>query len=144
MPETVFTSKRSAAAITRFIYYPDHLVRIPMPQLGIVNFVQTLFSEPAFQGLLWKLPLEGTVRSRDSSVDDESVGDFLARRLGSKLVDRIVSAVFHGIYAGDVYQLSAKSLLPKQFRDELEQGSILEGVMTRVFEGPEMSSRDNA
>jgi oxygen-dependent protoporphyrinogen oxidase len=40
----------------------------------------------------------------------------------------VVSAVFHGIYAGDVWQLSAKSLMPAQWNAEKEFGSVMLGI----------------
>jgi len=142
--DTIFTFNSSPAATNRFIYYPDQLVQVPHPKHGLFNVVKTLISEPAFRSLTYRLPMEPALHHRDYYLEDQSIGDFLARRLGPKLVDRVVSAVFHGIYAGDVYQLSANSLMPTQWRDELEQGSIMEGVVKSMFEGPEFSARQLA
>jgi len=115
-----------------------------MPQLGLFNLFRTLLFEPAFSGVALQFLLEGTKDPRRGTRDDESVGDFLARRMSSNLVDRVVSAVFHGIYAGDVWQLSAKSLLPTQWRDEVEQGSLVEGIVKSSIEGPEYTRREMA
>ena len=142
--DTIFTFKSSPAATNRFIYYPDKLVPVPNPQHGIWNMIKTLLFEPAFNSLALRLPIEPWLHHRDYYLEDQSIGDFLARRFGPQVVDRVVSAVFHGIYAGDVYQLSANSLLSTQWRDELEQGSILEGVVKSMFEGPEFSARELA
>jgi len=140
--ETIFTYNSSPAAINRFLYYPDHMVQVPMPQLGLFNLVTTLLSEPAFKGILWQLSRELMIAPRDEDMQDESIGDFFSRRLSSNLVDRVMSAVIHGIYAGDVYQLSAKSLFPRQWRDELAEGSILGGMVKSTIEGPEMSKTE--
>ncbi|GAB7344487.1 hypothetical protein MBLNU457_2324t1 [Dothideomycetes sp. NU457] len=142
--DTIFTFNSSPAATSRFIYYPDRLVQVPHPRHGLFNVIKTLISEPAFRSLTYRLPLEPALHHRDYYLEDQSIGDFLARRFGAKLVDRVVSAVFHGIYAGDVYQLSANSLMPTQWRDELETGSIMEGVVKSMVEGPEYSARELA
>ena len=44
---------------------------------------------------------------------DESAGDFMARMLGGHrdLVDKHLSAMFHGIYGGDVWKLSARQTI---------------------------------
>jgi oxygen-dependent protoporphyrinogen oxidase len=87
-----------------------------------------LLSEPALQGLIWDTITEPLKDARDDSLEDESVGDFVARRVNKRLVDNVVSAVFHGIYAGDVWQLSAKSLMPAQWNSEKEFASVLLGI----------------
>lgn len=63
-------------------------------------------------------------KRRSSDLDDESVGSFLARRFNKNLANNLVSAVLHGIYAGDVDKLSAKSLFPGLWRGEQVYGSL--------------------
>ena len=43
-------------------------------------------------------------------------------------MNNLVSAILHGIYAGDVWRLSAKSLLPSQWECELRHDSLLAAV----------------
>lgn len=70
---------------------------------------------------------------RPDDLVDESVGSFLSRRLGSSLVaDNIVSAVFHGIYAGDIYQLSARSLLSLAWQSEGRYGTLFKGYFAHM------------
>jgi oxygen-dependent protoporphyrinogen oxidase len=64
---------------------------------------------------------------RPDSMTDETVGSFLARRVDRRIADNIVSAVFHGIWAGDVHQLSAKTLLQLAWQLEGRYGSALGG-----------------
>jgi oxygen-dependent protoporphyrinogen oxidase len=78
--------------------------------------------------LIWDTITEPLKDGRDDNTEDESIGDFIARRVNRKLVDNVVSAVFHGIYAGDVWQLSAKSLMPQQWNAEKEFASVLLGI----------------
>ncbi|KKZ68165.1 protoporphyrinogen oxidase [[Emmonsia] crescens] len=111
------TKTDSPAARNRYIYYPDHLVRLPGPYAGagvlgnVLMNVMQLCSEP----LLWKLAMEVIFEPRrpvrDRSISDESIGDFVKRRFGPNAADVVASAFFHGIYAGDLYKLSARSIL---------------------------------
>lgn len=65
---------------------------------------------------------------------DESVGSFIARRADKRIANTLVSAVMHGIYAGDVWQLSARTLLPGTWRLEGMYGSVWTG-MSKINQG---------
>lgn len=65
---------------------------------------------------------------REESIEDESVGEFFSRRINHRIVDQVLSGVLHGIYAGDAYQLSAKSLFPEMWYGEKEYTSIVQGL----------------
>lgn len=127
------------AARNRFVYYPDHLVRMPGPyaQTGLLTNIfrnlSALLTEPIFKGIIGYLLAEPTVETRGKHVEDESVGDFVTRRFGPTIADNMLSALFHGIYAGDIYNLSARTLLAKLWYMETRDpaGS---GVMPEVFE----------
>ena len=108
----LMTSKNSIAAQNRFIYYPDHLVRMPGPGS---SFLQT------------------TKPQRPGHLQDESVGSFLTRRFGSALADNVVSAIFHGIYAGDIYKLSARAIVPSLWATEIRNQSIIKGLLEQAF-----------
>lgn len=130
-------SKWSEAALNRFIYYPDHLVRLPQPRVipGFLNRLfhlyqtfGTLLKEPIFSGVLSALIREFSLKPRSPELKDESVGDFLQRRFGSSIANNLASALYHGIYAGDIYQLSARTLLPVAWHLEQRDpdgGSVL-------------------
>ncbi|KAF2173725.1 hypothetical protein M409DRAFT_15999 [Zasmidium cellare ATCC 36951] len=140
--DTIFTQKQAPAARNRYVYYPDHIARMPHPSHGLWENVMNLLREPVFQGALWAGAAEFWKDARDPGVQDESVGDFFSRRFSSNLVDRMLSAVMHGIYAGDVYKLSARSLFPGAWRDEGQYGSVLLGMMKAATEGFEMTKRE--
>ncbi|KAH0194827.1 Protoporphyrinogen oxidase, partial [Aureobasidium melanogenum] len=146
--DTIFTLKTAPAATNRYIYYPDHIVRVPAPdpQKGFVAnasaLIYALTSEPAFKGIVSRVLLEPSVSARDPSVTDESVGDFFVRRIGRRLVDQVMSAVVHGIYAGDIYQLSMKSLFPSIWRLEEEHGSVLAGLVHNMAEGAKIPAKE--
>jgi protoporphyrinogen/coproporphyrinogen III oxidase len=91
--------------------------------------------EPVFQGLLLAIWTELRSPRRPPELEDESVGSLLKRRFGTANIgDNIVSAVFHGIYAGDIYQLSAKSLLSKVWYMDGRYGSLLRGTVGDIFQ----------
>ena len=99
----------------------------------------TVLTEPVFHG--WAMAvLEITRPQRETwqqynnpDVDDESVGSFLERRFGgASLGDNVVSAVLHGIYAGDINQLSARSLMPALWYDEALGGSVTRANYKRL------------
>ncbi len=130
------TSKNSVAAQNRFIYYPDHLVRMPGPGISKLQAFIAIATEPIFKGFLSGIFRELFVPKRPDDLDDESVGSFFSRRFGSPRADNFASAVLHGIYAGDVYQLSMRSIMPSLWETESVHQSIIKGVWNNAFGGP--------
>jgi oxygen-dependent protoporphyrinogen oxidase len=112
---------------------------MPGPGQDLYSTLWSLFTEPVYKGLLMGAAFEYSRPPRPETLDDESVGSFLNRRLGSPDPgNNIVSAVLHGIYAGDIYQLSMKSLAPKFWYNEAVYG----GLSKAIFQS--MSSRTNS
>lgn len=127
--EVIMTSKQSVAAQNRFIYYPDHLVRMPGPGSSLLPTVFRMLQEPVFTGFISASLFEPM--ESQGILEDESIGSFISRRLRPELADNIVSALIHGIYAGDIYQLSIRSIFPFLFHAEKIRGCIA----VAVFEG---------
>ncbi|RKF64507.1 Protoporphyrinogen oxidase [Erysiphe neolycopersici] len=126
--EIIISAKNSIAAKNRFVYYPDHLVRMPVPGESLLWQVIKMISEPVFKGIL-PAAIEFLRPPRPEELEDESVASFFTRRLGTDhLVNNIHSAILHGIYAGDINQLSAKSLFPTLWYMEKHFGGLLRGV----------------
>lgn len=59
---------------------------------------------------------------------DESIGSFIGRRIGRQFLEKIVEPLYAGIFAGDVYQLSAKAVLPRLVETESTHGSLIRGA----------------
>jgi protoporphyrinogen oxidase len=135
-PEVISTPKWQPAARNRFLYYPDRLTRMPSPYgnpfAAIFDAFKTVLTEPIFEGVPGSLLAETWTKQRPQNTADESVGDFLRRRFGMAVADNLASALFHGIYAGDIYKLSARTCLPKLWylegRDPEGNSAILEAV----------------
>lgn len=117
---------------------------MPGPGQDFTSMLWNLISEPVFKGLMKGSLFEFNQPPRSAALEDESVGSFLNRRLGSpRPGNNIVSAVLHGIYAGDIYQLSVKSLLPSAWHQEGTYGSISEAILKTTVDGKKfMSSKD--
>ncbi len=60
---------------------------------------------------------------------DESLANFVRRRLGGEALDRLAEPMIGGIYGGDPSLLSAKSTVPQLFEMERSHGSIIKGLM---------------
>jgi oxygen-dependent protoporphyrinogen oxidase len=137
----IFVPRDSPAARDRWLYYPDHLVHVPHPSQGVIKILQTLLTEEAFKGFLWDAATEILKEGRKTPIEDESIGDFFSRRVNKKIVDQVLSGVLHGIYAGDAYQLSAKSLMPELWYGEKEHTSMVQGMT--AFKEAELMREDD-
>ena len=91
--------------------------------------IKTFATEPLFDGVLGGIFNEFSRRPRTmENESDESVSSFISRRFSPQMADNLVSAVFHGIYAGSIDQLSAKMLFSRLYALEKIYGSIFEGL----------------
>ncbi|EHS57192.1 protoporphyrinogen oxidase [Paenibacillus sp. Aloe-11] len=59
---------------------------------------------------------------------DESLGDFIKRRLGKEVLDQITEPLLSGIYAGDTYSLSLMSTFPQFKQMEQKHRSLIIGM----------------
>ena len=100
---------------------------MPGPGMTFFENLYNIWKEPAFDGLLDAITEDLSTDKRPDDLKDESVGAFFTRRASSKIADNLVSAVLHGIYAGDVYKLSMRSIMPWLWNLEKEHGSISAG-----------------
>jgi oxygen-dependent protoporphyrinogen oxidase len=89
---------------------------------------KTLFTTKVISGKGKLRALAEPFISKGTS-EDESVGAFLERRIGKEAVEYLVDPVFSGIYAGDIYQISKKEILPKLVENEQQFGSIVMGML---------------
>ncbi|CAG7916198.1 unnamed protein product [Penicillium olsonii] len=145
--DLLFTPKSSPAARNRFIYYPDRLVQLPGPSSRKLTFTQKIeqlvgqLQEPLFKGLFPGVlkDLISPARHPSEWAKDESVADFVERRWGSDIGENVVSSVLHGIYAGDIDQLSAQTLMGDLRNNEggvggtggFVSGGVISSLMSR-------------
>jgi oxygen-dependent protoporphyrinogen oxidase len=60
--------------------------------------------------------------------DDVAVGEYVARRLGREVVDRLVEPLLGGVYAGNAYRISMRAAVPQLFEAARAHTSLTEGV----------------
>lgn len=134
LDDVLICDKKSPAAQNRYIYYPDHLVRLPFPPTeGLLKTAWTLLMEPLFETFLQSALFEKPKRAVDGDAlsRDESVADFVSRRFSPKMSENLASAVMAGIFAGDVNRLSADMAIGYVRELEKRYGSIVDGMMTQ-------------
>ncbi|OMH81334.1 Protoporphyrinogen oxidase [Zancudomyces culisetae] len=122
--EVIFCPKSAPASKNRFIYYNNKICSLPASP----SHLFTRFSAPVrpiFSSIVKDL---FTPRNTNTKVTDESISEFLGRRLDTRLDDRLISAVLAGIYAGNSSELSAKIILNNLWRSEQISGKILTGL----------------
>jgi oxygen-dependent protoporphyrinogen oxidase len=60
---------------------------------------------------------------------DETVADFILRRLGREALEKLIDPMTSGIYAGDPYKMSIKSCFPRIKELEQEYGSLIKALI---------------
>jgi oxygen-dependent protoporphyrinogen oxidase len=65
---------------------------------------------------------------------EESIGEFVSRRLGREFVDHAVDALVAGVYAGDPFKLSTQEAFPKLAQLEAKYGSLIKGQILGMRE----------
>jgi protoporphyrinogen/coproporphyrinogen III oxidase len=78
-----------------------------------------------------KLKLLGEPFRKRGTDPDESVWEFVARRLGVEAAGRLVDPFVSGIYAGDPHGLSVRAAFPTLWEAEQSAGSVVRGLLKR-------------
>jgi oxygen-dependent protoporphyrinogen oxidase len=118
--EALFASPR----LPRYVDYGGALHRLPA---GPVSFARSRLLSPAGKWSLLTEPLR-----KRSSGQDETVREFVTRRLGAEAADRLVEPFVSGIFAGDASRLSASAAFPRLVLWEREHGSVLLGAASAI------------
>ena len=95
---------------------------ISMPGSPLGFFTTELFTLKAKLAVL----REPFVKPRRDGIE-ESVAEFVIRRLGQEFLDQAIDALVAGIYAGDPYKLSVPHAFPKLKALEDKYGSMIKG-----------------
>jgi oxygen-dependent protoporphyrinogen oxidase len=95
---------------------------IEMPGSPLGFFVTRLFTAGAKFALL-REPF--VPRRRDGK--EESVAEFVTRRLNQEFLDQAIDALAAGVYAGDPYKLSVPQAFPRLAQLEARYGSLIKG-----------------
>jgi oxygen-dependent protoporphyrinogen oxidase len=141
-PDAILSSKPAALDLVRELGLEGHIqyVRTPgafvlrgrrlykLPSPSLLGLPLTWRALAGYRQLPWharvRLALEPRVPPRTAD-DDESVGAFFRRRFGPDTVDIIAQPLLGGIHAGDIEQLSMRSLFPRLIELERVHGGVL-------------------
>ncbi|MBX7175025.1 MAG: protoporphyrinogen oxidase [Pyrinomonadaceae bacterium] len=99
--------------------------------MGVKSFVNGYFSLKT----ILSLAREPFVRSK--SPENESVAEFVTRRISSEFLDKAIDPFVSGVYAGDPNNLSMRSAFPKLYEMERDHGSLIAGTLLRKVEKPD-------
>ena len=114
----------------------------PLPT-GLVMGVPTDLTALARSGVLSqqalaRIPLDHLMPGRDLG-DDVSFGEYVGRRLGVEVVDRLVSPLLLGVYADRAVNVSMRAAAPRLFEAARHDRSLL--AAARAVLGPESGDR---
>jgi oxygen-dependent protoporphyrinogen oxidase len=84
---------------------------------------------------IFSLIREPFVRSK--SPENESVAEFVSRRLNAEFLNKAIDPFVSGVYAGDPQNLSMRSAFPKLYEMERDFGSLIMGTFRRKTEKPD-------
>ena len=112
----------NASANQRFILKNGDLVALPMNPLQFL--ASRLFSIKAKLRLL----AEPFISSAPDELE-ETIAEFVTRRLGKEFLDYAINPFVAGIYAGDPARLSVRSATAKLYALEKNYGSLIKGAI---------------
>jgi len=118
---------------TRWILADGRMQPAPLGP-GKLLRTQLISTSAKLRMALEPLMPRGASAEADDPEADESVGDFVRRRLGTEFVDRMVGPMVAGIYAADPDDLSLRGALNRMFELEREHRSLFL-AMARIGRG---------
>lgn len=74
-----------------------------------------------------RMALDLVIPPRQSE-DDESLAEFVRRRLGGQALERLAQPLIGAVYGGNPELLSARCTIPQMVRYEAEHGSVIRGL----------------
>jgi len=129
-----------AEAKNRFVVRAGRLLALPMSPPALV--ATPLFSLGAKLALL-REPFIG----RAPAEAEETVAQFVRRRLGAEFLDYAINPFVAGVYAGDPERLSVRAAFPRLHELEQRYGSLIRGQIVGARErrrNPERSKQTAA
>lgn len=113
----------NAVAKKRFIAKNGHPVALPGNPLE-------LLTSPLFgMSDLWHLAREAWIKPEKK---EETIAQFVQRRLGQGFLDWAVDPFVSGVYAGDPNRLSVQAAIPKIYAMEQDYGSLIRGGIAKM------------
>ncbi|MGB1253632.1 MAG: protoporphyrinogen oxidase [Candidatus Promineifilaceae bacterium] len=112
-----------------FVQRHGNLYRLPEGLTGLIpTNLDALYAHPLLSPeAAARVAQEPTLPIREGD-EDESVGDFISRRMGRELYENLVEPLMGGIYGGRADLLSLQAVFPQLRNLELTHGSLLKGL----------------
>lgn len=113
----------NADAHRRFIGKHGELMALPTsPKEGITTKV---LSWPGKLHVAWE-PFVG------KGTKEESIAEFVQRRLGREMFDWLIDPFISGVFAGDPHKLSVQAAVPRLYALEKNHGSLIRGAIAKM------------
>lgn len=106
------------SAHKRYLYTNSQLQQLPT---GFFAFLRS----PLMRGTISALLHDAILAKKPTA--DESIYDFVSKRLSREIADRLIDPMISGIYAGDVRKLSMQACFPPIF----SKGSFVRAAFSR-------------
>ncbi|XP_072767190.1 protoporphyrinogen oxidase [Anoplolepis gracilipes] len=123
------------ATRNRLIYADEALHLLPASLKGIFKTI-SLLDRPLIN-YLWT-----DLKAPKISKEDDSIYNFVQRRLGQDIADNIISPIICGICAGDARKISVNFLFKSLFEAEQKYGSIVKGILANRLKKVFSKSKD--
>jgi oxygen-dependent protoporphyrinogen oxidase len=115
----------------RYIYYNGKINTLPTSLSSLLFNKPEIFKSVILAGALE--PLRSSRFTKDGEpkdgLEDESMYHFMKRRFNEHTAINLMGSLAHGIYAGDVKQLSIQSTLRVLYEAEKNHGSVVLGML---------------
>lgn len=113
-----------------FIYSDKRLQSLPD---GMMLMMPTKILPFAFSSLItwpgkFRMAMD-LILPRKKGDGDESLGDFVRRRLGREALDKIAEPLVGGIHSGDAETMSLKASFPRFLQMEKQHGSLIKAML---------------
>ncbi|GAA5874189.1 hypothetical protein JCM3774_006759 [Rhodotorula dairenensis] len=126
-PTFIIVPKSAPSAKNRYLYTPPKLTLLPS---SLPSAIKAILTTPLIRRVIPSILLEpfrprSPLHDDPAGLGDESVDAFFTRRFGKTLASEMISAMIHGIYAGDTRRLSVRAVFPQLWEAEREWGSVV-------------------
>ncbi len=122
------------AAAKRYLFRQSHLIALPSsPPALLSSPILSWRSKLRLASEPWRGPRKTTGSETNP---EESVGEFLERRLGREAAESLGDAIVQGVYAGDPAELAVRFAYPSLWQMERDHGSLIRGLRKRAGTPP--------
>lgn len=119
----------NATSRKRYVALDGRPQALPMGPLDALR--SPLIGWRGWAGLL-REPFVKPADTGEADTNEESLASFVQRRLGPRILERMVDPFVSGVYAGDPSRLSVRAAMPRLAALESDHGSLLRGGLAHL------------